>query len=153
MAIEIERKFLVKGEIPEGVSTEMVQAYLSLDPERTVRVRLEGEVAKLTIKGRSEGISRKEFEYEIPEEDARELMALAIGAPVEKTRTRIEVGKHLWEVDVFRGANAGLVLAEVELGSEDEVPVLPDWVGEEVSDDPRYFNSYLARSPFAEWGE
>ena len=151
MGTEIERKYLITGEVPEGESSELQQAYLSLDRERTVRVRIDGVTAFLTIKGRTEGISRKEFEYEIPLEDAEALMALAVGNPVRKTRTRINHGEHIWEVDVFHDDNAGLVVAEVELTSEQDRPDLPAWVGEEVSHDPRYRNSLLAQSPYCEW--
>ncbi|OVE77053.1 adenylate cyclase [bacterium E08(2017)] len=153
MGIEIERKFLVVGEVPDGESSEICQAYLCADIERTIRVRIDDQVATLTIKGKTEGLSRSEYEYEIPLEDARELMELALGQPVRKTRTRIPHGNHVWEVDVFHDANEGLCVAEVELAAEDEVVELPDWVGDEVSGDGRYRNSYLAKHPYSEWGE
>ncbi|MDQ8190571.1 CYTH domain-containing protein [Roseibacillus persicicus] len=151
MATEIERKFLVIGEVPGGRSSEMVQGYLSQDPERTIRVRIDDERAYLTIKGKAVGITRAEFEYEVPVADAREMLALAAGFPIRKTRTRVQEGDHLWEVDVFHDLNEGLVVAEVELEFEDEELVLPAWVGEEVTADVRYLNACLSRKPFREW--
>lgn len=155
MATEIERKFLVSGDAwrqraDEG--TQMVQGYLCADQDRSVRVRLANGRARLTIKGASEGIARSEYEYDIPERDGREMLdELCLGTPIAKTRYRVRQGGHLWEVDVFAGANAGLVLAEVELASVDEAFERPHWVGEEVSDDERYFNAYLTRHPFTGW--
>ncbi len=155
MATEIERKFLVASEAwreraDEGISIQ--QGYLCSEGDRTVRVRLTASSAKLTIKGPTRGIARQEFEYDIPGRDAREMLdTLCAGAPVAKTRYRIEHGDRVWEVDVFEGANAGLVLAEVELDSEDERLELPGWVGREVSDDPRYFNVCLSRNPYGQW--
>ena len=155
MAIEIERKFLVVGNgwrDSADTGTAMRQGYLCADKERTVRVRLTDNTAKLTIKGPTDGIARSEYEYDIPERDAREMLAeLCAHTPIAKTRYRVEHGDHLWEVDVFEGANAGLVLAEVELGSAGEAVELPDWAGEEVSDDERYYNAYLTRHPFGSW--
>jgi len=151
MSTEIERKFLVTGKVPSGESSEIHQAYLCLDPERTSRVRVDGESAFLTIKGRTEGISRREFEFEIPLEHAHGMLDLAVGFPILKTRTRVKHGNHTWEVDVFHGVNTGLIVAEVELSREDEDIVLPDWVGDEVSDDSRYLNAVLAQNPFSEW--
>ena len=151
MATEIERKFLVTGEIPSGDSSDIHQAYLSLDPERTTRVRIDDRTASLTVKGRTEGISRKEFEFEIPLEDAQELLGLSVGYPIRKTRTRVPHGDLKWEIDVFHDLNAGLVVAEIKLGSEDDDLELPEWVGEEVSHDPRFLNACLAQHPFTEW--
>ena len=151
MATEIERKFLVTGEIPDGDDTDIVQGYLSLDPDRTVRVRIAGSRATLTIKGRTTGISRAEFEYTIPPEEAEQLLDLAIGTPIEKTRRRVPAGEHLWEIDTFHGANDGLVVAEIELGSESESFPHPEWLGEEVSADRRYLNSHLTQQPFSTW--
>ena len=151
MATEIEKKFLVAGEIPAGEDSEIAQAYLSLTPERTVRVRIRSGKATLTIKGRPTGISRPEFEYEIPFDDARQLLELAVGAPVEKTRRCIPAGDFTWEVDTFHGANEGLVVAEIELQSERDHFERPDWLGDEVTDDPRYLNSNLVTKPFREW--
>lgn len=156
MGIEIERKFLVTGDAWRTAEGEgLRQAYLNRDKQRTVRVRIAGrcghERAWLTIKGVSVGATRSEFEYEIPVDDARELLALADGPAIEKIRRRIEHDGHVWEVDEFFGANAGLVVAEVELTDEGQVLSLPAWVGREVTDDPRYFNSSLASRPFCSW--
>ena len=151
---EIERKFLVGNDSwrPGASGTRFRQGYLSTDPERTVRVRLEGDRGVLTIKGPSRGISRAEFEYPIPAAEAATLLdTLCLQPLIEKTRYRVEHGGHLWEIDEFAGDNAGLVLAEVELSSEDEQVALPPWVGMEVSNDPRYFNANLARHPFSRW--
>ena len=151
MPIEIERKFLLAGDPPPSEGVEMKQAYLCKDPERTVRVRFEGDRAVLTIKGKAAVLTRPEFEYEIPVEDARELMKLSIGDVVEKTRHYHRLGRHVWEVDVFHGANAGLVVAEIELNDEDEAFEKPDWVGVEVSDDWRYSNASLSTDPYSNW--
>ncbi|MGY8641736.1 MAG: CYTH domain-containing protein [Verrucomicrobiales bacterium] len=152
MGTEIERKFLVCGSFPEESSTRLVQAYLSLDRERTIRIRLDGpDDAFITIKGKTEGISRSEFEYAIPPEDAEEMLKLAVGAPIEKIRHRTPIGKHTWEVDVFSGENEGLVVAEIELESEDEPFEKPDWIGEEVTSDSQYLNACLAQKPFSAW--
>lgn len=154
MASEIERKFLVRDDSwNDGTSgIRMSQGYLSMDPDRAVRVRLAGENAWLTIKGRSSGITRAEFEYAIPAADAQDLLKLCLPSVIDKTRHRIPFGGYVWEVDVFHGDNEGLVLAEVELEDESATPELPPWVGLEVSDDARYFNSQLARHPFRSFG-
>ncbi|BCU07128.1 CYTH domain-containing protein [Allochromatium tepidum] len=155
MAIEIERKFLVVGEgwrDRVGDATRLVQGYLTEDARTTVRVRIRGETAWLTLKGASRGISRLEFEYPIPVDDAETLLReLAVSPLIEKTRYRVPHAGHLWELDVFAGANAGLVLAELELERVDEAFERPDWLGAEVSDDPRYFNVNLARHPYRDW--
>lgn len=154
MAVEIERKFLVVGEgwRDEGEGIGFRQGYLSTAPERSVRVRIKGEAALLTVKGASDGLARLEFEYEIPVEDAVTLLEEVCEQPViEKTRTRIERGGLVWEVDEFHGVNAGLVLAEVELQSADQAVELPDWVGQEVSGDPRYYNANLVANPYTTW--
>lgn len=150
MASEIERKFLVRDDSWNAGTpgVRMSQGYLSMDPDRAVRVRLAGENAWLTIKGRSSGITRAEFEYAIPAADARDLLELCLPSVIDKTRHRIPFGAHVWEVDVFHGDNEGLVLAEVELEDESASPELPPWAGIEVSYDARYFNSQLARHPF-----
>jgi CYTH domain-containing protein len=156
MGIEIERKFLLKGDGWRGLGqpTLMRQGYLAADPVRTVRVRIEGERAVLTIKGKSTGASRGEWEYEIPVADAAELLDGLCEQPlVEKTRHRIEHAGHTWEVDEFEGENAGLVVAEIELGSEDEAFEKPDWIGQEVTGEKRYYNSSLIRLPYAKWKE
>ena len=151
MATEIERKFLVAGDSWRDGSpgVRMAQGYLTMDPDRTVRVRLAGENAWLTVKGRTHGITRAEFEYPIPTADARDLLEQCLPSVIDKTRHWIACGGHIWEVDVFHGDNAGLVLAEVELADESVSPELPPWVGAEVSDDPRYFNASLAARPFS----
>ncbi|TKG90378.1 CYTH domain-containing protein [Puteibacter caeruleilacunae] len=152
MATEIERKFLINHNksIPFGKGVKMVQAYLCADKSRTVRVRIAGDQGFLTIKGPTQGVSRKEFEYEIPVAEAIELLPLC-DAVVEKIRHCISYQGKVWEVDVFSGDNDGLILAEIELSSEDEKFELPEWIGEEVSGDKRYFNSYLSRIPFKNW--
>ena len=155
MALEIERKFLVIDDSwkPQVVRSHVLkQGYLASSPGPTVRIRTSDESAFLTIKGKTIGFSRVEFEYEVPMEEALDLLKLSANTPIEKTRYIIKADGHVWEIDVFEGANHGLVLAEVELQSEDEQIVLPSWIGIEVSDDPRYFNSYLSQNPFNEWG-
>lgn len=151
MASEIERKFLVSDDAWNDGSTgvRIAQGYLSLDPERSVRVRLAGENAWITVKGRTQGLTRAEFEYPIPPADARDLLDICLPSVIDKTRHRIHFGGHLWEIDVFHGANEGLVIAEVELDDESASPELPPWLGAEVSSDFRYFNASLAVSPFS----
>ncbi len=152
MAIEIERKFLVQGEDWRQVDARRYrQGYLSRDPARTVRVRCVGEQAWLTIKGRSVGASRAEFEYEIPFADGEPLLALCEGPLIDKLRHLVRHGGLLWEVDEFLGDNAGLVVAEVELADEAQAFERPAWLGQEVTEDPRYFNSSLAAHPFKDW--
>ena len=153
MALEIERKFLVVGNFPDENSSSILQAYLSLDPKRIVRVRIESGYATIAIKGEANGISHLEFEYEIPEEDARQLLTLSIGTPIEKNRYRCKYGLHTWEIDVFRGANCGLVVAEIELDDELEQFELPDWIGKEVSYDPKYRNAMLVLNPYEHWDD
>lgn len=152
MGIEIERKFLVVGQAwRQANPLRLSQAYLNRDKARTVRVRIAGEQAFLTIKGANVGAARAEFEYEIPLADAEQLLVLADGPPVEKYRHLVEHKGLLWEVDEFLGENSGLVVAEVELASEAQSIELPDWVGKEVTQDVRYFNSNLAAHPFSQW--
>lgn len=153
MGREIERKFLVRGsDWKRGASvTAMRQGYLSTDPERVVRVRVEGEKAALTIKGKSAGAVRGEWEYDIPTRDAEELLALCQRPLIEKSRYRIEYAGMLWEVDEFAGDNAGLVVAEIELHAEDQAFDKPQWVGEEVTHDARYYNSNLLKHPYKDW--
>lgn len=153
MGIEIERKFLVKDDswiVTADQGRVCRQGYLLSDGGLTVRIRVIGEQAFLTIKGPSSGISRKEFQYEIPGADAEALLALC-GNLVEKVRHLVSHAGMFWEVDVFAGANEGLVMAEIELASEGQTFRLPDWAGEEVTDDPRYYNAYLAKHPFTGW--
>lgn len=152
MAEEIERKFLVRGSDWRQVKGEIFrQGYLSSAKERTVRVRVAGDKGFLTIKGPSSGLSRAEYEYEIPLADASAMLALCEQPLIEKTRYKIPFGDHTWEVDEFHGLNEGLVVAEVELRSADEEPARPDWVGEEVSHDHRYSNSNLVKRPYTTW--
>ncbi len=155
MSTEIERKFLVCGAFMDQATetTEIVQGYLSSSPFRTVRVRIRGEKGYITVKGLADdsGIARYEWEKEIPVEDARELLKLCEPSPVEKTRYLVPWGTHLIEVDVFHGANSGLVMAEIELRSVDETFEKPPWLGEEVSGDPRYYNSALSVKPYSRW--
>ncbi len=156
MAVEIERKFLVADVSATAVwraapGVPYRQGYLNRDKTRTVRVRLAGDAAFLTIKGVSVGATRAEFEYAIPLGDAHALLALCDGPLVEKTRYVLQHAGTTWEVDDFAGDNAGLVVAEVELHSEAQVFDKPDWLGEEVTQDARYFNSNLASLPFQRW--
>ncbi len=155
MGREIERKFLVRRALwtPAGAGTPTRQGYLSSQKERVVRVRIAGDRAFLTGKGAAVGLTRAEFEYAIPVADAAAMLDALCERPlVEKDRhVEVHAGKR-WEIDVFHGENEGLVLAELELASEDEVFAAPAWVGEEVSHDPRYANANLARQPFSRWG-
>lgn len=152
MSIEIERKFLVnRTDMLTGLrGIRMRQCYLARG-NVTVRVRITDERAWLTVKGATLGIARPEFEYAIPLTDAYALEQLVSETPIDKTRYEITVGKHIFEVDVFQGVNAPLVIAEIELGSVDEDFTRPDWLGAEVTNDPRYRNSELAVAPFSTW--
>ena len=154
--IEIERKFLVKSKTFLDDYTRcnrIVQGYLSSSPERTVRVRIKGENGYLTIKGKSNesGLSRYEWEKEIPITEAEQLLQLCEKGVIDKTRYEVIVGTHVYEVDVFTAENDGLILAEIELSSEEETFEKPEWLGEEVTKDPRYYNSYLSKNPFQNW--
>ena len=153
MAKEIERKFLVSGEFRQDSpeSYRIMQGYICSDPDRTVRVRVRGDKGFLTIKGRGseDGLSRYEWEKEIPVSEAFELMALCGSGVIDKTRYLVPFGKHTYEVDVFHGANEGLVLAEIELSDEQEAFDKPSWLGEEVTGDVRYYNSMLSLHPFS----
>jgi len=154
MAIEIERKFLVDKRywVPQGEPVLIRQGYLKATGDSVVRVRLKGLRAFLTVKGKTTGASRLEFEYEIPVSDAKQMLdELSEGPLIEKQRYLIPQGVHLWEVDVFFGDNEGLMVAEIELHSEADTFVKPEWVGKEVTDDARYFNSNLAQHPYKEW--
>jgi CYTH domain-containing protein len=153
---EIERKFLVKDNSwmnsPNSNTFYCKQGYI-YHPKGIVRVRIIGDKGYLTLKGKTTGISRDEFEYEIPKEDAEFVLnTIFAESIIEKTRHVIEYEGFTWEVDVFRGDNKGLVVAEVELESEDIMPPLPDWVGEEVSTDSKYYNSNLVKNPYNTWG-
>ena len=153
--MEIERKFLVRGDFSRDVSKaeRIVQGYICSQPGRTVRIRIYGEEGFLTIKGSSndKGLSRYEFEQKIPLADAEKLLELCEPGAIDKVRHLVPHEGHLWEVDVFHGANEGLVMAEIELGSEDEAFDKPEWLGEEVSGDRRYYNSMLTKHPYSEW--
>lgn len=153
MPREIERKFLVTGNFKQEAcdSFRLVQGYISTDPDRAVRVRIKGEQGFLTIKGRSslDGLSRYEWEKEIPVSEALELMNLCVSGVIDKTRYLVPYGGHTYEVDVFHGANEGLVLAEIELSDELEAFEKPFWLGEEVTGDVRYYNSMLSLHPFS----
>ncbi len=154
MAKEIERKFLVmtRAWTPRDGGTHYKQGYLNSQKERVVRVRIAGEKAMLTIKGLTKGVSRSEFEYPLPVEDAQALLDHICEQPViEKHRHKEVHGGKTWEIDVFHGENDGLVVAELELKSEDETFAKPTWVGAEVSSDPRYFNSNLLKNPYKRW--
>lgn len=155
MAVEIERKFLVTGHGWQGAilrSSELRQAYLSSRETTSVRVRVrDGVRATLTIKSALRGTARDEFEYAIPVDDAEQLFALRDGALIEKTRYEVRAGLDLWEVDVFVGDNAGLVLAEIELEEAGTTFHRPDWLGGEVTDDKRYYNNVLATHPYKDW--
>lgn len=154
MSLEIERKFLVKGEQWKtlGMGIMLKQGYLSSHPDRTVRVRIEGNLAMLTIKGRTKGATRNEWEYAIPLQDGAALLNMLCEMPIiEKYRSRIPFGGLTWEVDEFLGENAGLVVAEVELNSEQQEFEKPDWLGEEVTYDSRYFNANLLQNPYSKW--
>ncbi|MDY6979160.1 MAG: CYTH domain-containing protein [Pseudomonadota bacterium] len=155
MAVEIERKFLVNSERwreQADAGQQLAQGYLIGAREASVRVRIEGERANLNIKSATMGIYRQEYEYPIPLADAREMLDTLCEKPViEKTRYHVEHAGHTWEVDVFEGENAGLVVAEIELASESEPFEQPDWLGEEVSADPRYYNVSLVKHPYKAW--
>ena len=161
MGIEIERKFVV---VSDGWRTaasrrqRMAQGYLndaaSLQAgaqKASVRVRIAGEQAALNLKSRELGASRQEFEYAVPLADAEALLALCVGGTIDKTRHYVRIGAHVWEVDEFHGDNAGLIVAEIELGAVDEAFEKPSWAGAEVTNEARYYNLALAARPYAQW--
>lgn len=154
-SMEIERKYLVDTQrwenLPKPKPIKIVQGYLTTNPEKTIRVRIKGEKALMTIKGQVQGIAREEIEFEIPIDKAYELIHKFCGAVIEKNRYLINHKGKTWEVDVFEGNNKGLVLAELELLTEDERFTLPDWVTQEVTHDFRYYNSYLSENPYSNW--
>lgn len=155
MGKEIERKFLVdltKLDIAKYTNwtTNIKQGYLSEDIERTIRIRTDDKKAFITIKGGTQNITRSEFEYEIPFEDAEELLKMC-NKTIIKERTIIKYNKRYWSIDVFRGDNEGLVVAEIELKSEKEKFALPPWVTQEVSNDSKYLNVQLLRNPYKNW--
>ena len=153
MGVEIERKFLVAKDDWRnlGIPVPFAQGYLVADGYRTVRIRVAGQEAFLTIKGVSKGFSRPEFEYKIPVEEAIEMLKLCSIPVLEKSRTKVVFEGKTWEVDEFEGENKGLIMAEIELKSEDEPFSIPPWIGKEVTGDNRYFNSRLAVNPFKYW--
>ena len=154
--LEIERKFLVLSNdfIKESFTqNRIVQGYLNSNPERTVRIRIKGKKGFLTIKGKGNesGTTRLEWETEIPLEDAEKLLPLCENGVIDKVRYEIKAGKHVFEVDVFSGENEGLIMAEIELQSEDETFEKPVWLGKEVTNDVKYYNAYLSNHPFKSW--
>ena len=153
MSIEIERKFLVNRDLfrSNDEGEYIAQGYLSSTPERTVRVRIKNHRGYLTIKGKNVGISRSEFEYEIPEADAKELLELCEPSIIVKRRYIVNVDDSRWEVDIFEGDNEGLIVAEIELSSDHEEFSKPEWLGAEVSMDSMYYNSNLSKYPYKSW--
>ncbi len=155
MAIEIEKKFLVTNDAWRSHSYKeksYIQGYFATDPSCSIRVRLSNDQADLNIKSATLGITRTEYEYPVPVEEAREMLEhLCVRPLIEKTRHYVRIDQHLWEIDVFAGDNEGLIIAEIELKSPDESFAKPDWIGEEVSDDPRYYNVCLVSYPYKEW--
>lgn len=154
--IEIERKFLVTSEDFKAAAfmqNRIAQGYLSSVPDRTVRVRIKGDKGYLTIKGKSNesGLSRFEWEKEIPIDEAKELLKLCEKGVIDKTRFEVKIGNHIFEVDEFYGDNQGLIVAEIELNSENENFERPKWLGKEVTNDSRYYNSNLSKNPFVSW--
>ena len=157
MATEIERKFLVAGDFRSEATgkTRIVQGYICSEKGRTVRVRILGDKGYLTVKGASSpsGLSRYEFESEVPLEDAEQMLRLCEPGAIDKERYLVPCGQHTWEVDVFHGSNEGLILAEIELSAEDEPFERPAWLGKEVSGDRRYYNSMLMSTPYCSFKE
>jgi len=156
MAVEIERKFLIQGQEWREETTGLIyrQGYISTQNGITVRVRLVGEQGYLTIKGKSVGSSRSEYEYPIPATDAQEMLNTLCDRPlIEKKRYKLEKGDLIWEIDEFFGENEGLIVAEVELLQEDQTVSLPSWIGDEVTHDSRYYNINLAKHPYRHWKE
>lgn len=155
MAVEIERKFLLNREKWEEVEKPLGefyrQGYLLTDPTKTIRVRQTSDKGFLTIKGISVGASRAEYEYEIPLQEAKELLDQFAVAELSKIRYKISIGNHLWEIDVFLGDNKGLIVAEIELQNEDETFNIPEWIGEEVTGEEKYYNSNLVLKPYQNW--
>ncbi len=154
--IEIERKFLVKSEEFKErafAKNEIAQGYLNSDTERTVRVRIKGNQGFLTIKGKGNesGMTRFEWEKEIPVSEAKMLLELCENGVIRKVRFEVKLGNHIYEIDEFFGENEGLIIAEIELQSEDEAFEKPEWLGEEVTNNVKYYNSYLSKNPFKNW--
>ena len=156
MGVEIERKYLVKGDDwkKQGKGQLYQQGYLSSHPDRTVRVRTAGERGYLTIKGRTSGASRAEYEYPIPYSDAQAMLDQLCEKPIiKKIRHRIVYEGLVWEVDEFQGENVGLVVAEVELTDEQQRLTLPAWIDREVTEDAKYYNANLIKHPFSQWNK
>jgi len=155
MATEIERKYLVKSmdwKAQADMGTRFLQGYLANTEKAAIRVRMAGEQAWLTLKSARAGISRLEFEYSLPVADAKQMLQeFCHGQVIHKTRYRLPLNSHIWEIDVFHDANEGLVLAEIELENEQESFALPGWIGQEVSADIRYYNAYLSQNPYSTW--
>jgi CYTH domain-containing protein len=152
MGKEIERKFLAKeGNWRNKKGIEYRQGYLNSTKERIVRVRTLDDKGFLTVKGLTVGATRLEFEYEIPQQDADAMLEICEKPLIEKIRHKVKAGNLVWEIDVFGGENQGLIVAEVELESEDQKFIKPDWVGQEVTGNPRYFNSNLIKNPYTKW--
>lgn len=155
MALEIERKFLLANDnwrAQVSRSEHMRQGYLQREAQSAIRVRIAGGKAHINVKHTEDGIHRLEYEYDIPIEDADEMLdRVALRPLIEKTRHYVEYRGHLWEIDEFHGDNAGLVVAEIELASADEAFERPSWIGSEVSQDARYYNSNLSRHPYSQW--
>ncbi len=154
MAQEIERKFLLKNNKWKTFATDrfvIKQGYLNTDKERTVRVRVKGTKGFLTIKSKNIGMVRNEFEYEIPVRDAEQLILLCEQPIIDKTRYIIPKKDHIWEIDIFRGDNEGLAIAEVELTHPEQKIPIPRWIGQEVTGDPKYYNSSLVKTPYKDW--
>ncbi len=153
MAKEMERKFLVDQDLlPKNIiGEEYIQAYIAINDQGIVRIRIKGSIALLTIKTSEKGMTRNEFEYEVPLEDAKSLVELFNDKIIYKTRYKITIDKKLWEVDEFHKENKGLWLAEIELESENELFSLPEWIKKEVTGDQKYFNAYLSENPFKSW--
>ena len=150
---EIERKFLVDLNRwkPSRKGVKISQGYLSVDPDRVVRIRIAGKNAYLTVKGRTIGITRSEFEYNIPVNEAKVLLDMCLDIPIKKVRYVEPLYGQIWEVDVFEGANEGLVLAEIELKHENQQVDLPTWITKEVSGDEHYYNAWLSKHPYSTW--
>lgn len=154
--LEIERKFLVTSDAFKSEASHknhIAQGYLNSNPNRTVRVRVKGEIGFVTIKGKGNetGMSRFEWETEIALADAKNLLKLCESGAIDKIRYEVEIGSHTYEVDEFFGDNEGLVVAEIELNSEDETFEKPHWLGQEVTNDERYYNAYLSNNPYKNW--
>lgn len=154
MSVEIERKFLVANDSWRNEvrnKFQIKQGYLNSSFDKSVRVRTKGDKGYLTIKGATKNISRLEFEYKIPLDDAEKLMTLCQSPIIEKVRHEVSFGDHIWEIDEFYSENKGLIIAELELKSEDQVYKIPEWLGDEVSDNPHYYNLNLVQKPYSTW--